>query len=87
LYSSHERSSELVPKTGNKESVNGKQTVLQAEIPRNRGSILVRCKGLCVLRSPDRPMDPPSLQSSREREVDHSLLPKAVVKNEYVFLE
>jgi len=40
-----------------------------------------------VLRSPDRPMGPPGLLSSRERGVDHSLLSKAEVKNEYVFLK
>jgi len=40
-----------------------------------------------VLRSPDRPMGPPSLLSSRERAVDHSLLSKDEVKCEYVFLE
>jgi hypothetical protein len=40
-----------------------------------------------VLRSPDRPMGPPNLLSCSERGVDHSLLSKAEVKNEYVFLE
>jgi hypothetical protein len=40
-----------------------------------------------ILRIPDRPMAPPSLLSSRERGVDHSLLSKAEVTNECVFLE